>query len=247
MLMDLFSQRNFISINLKLIKLFGINAAVYLTELCTIMEKATAKSKLIENKYFKLDRKFIVNKLALSMEDQLLIDSSLMAINLLQKQVDNPDNIYIDTNLLINLIAEDNIKLIDDLSKKLQVKSLRSSKESQRQQLKNNLKNNIKCSNYELLTALRNWVDSIYAKPNGFLSQTAITKFQNTLNNYTQGDLDLALRLVEIASIQGYKDCQWAIEVYERDQKFKAAKKLGSVRVTTQEKASEDKLSDIVF
>ena len=247
MLIDLFSQRNYISINLKLIKLLGINSAVYLTELATIMEKATQKGKLIDNKYFKLDRKFIVNKLALSIEDQLLIDSTLMTINLLQKQVDNPDNIYIDSNLLINLLTDETPKLLDDLSKKLQVKSLRGSKESQRQQLKNNLKNKINCSNYELLTALRNWVDAIYLKPNGFLSQTAITKFQNTLNNYTQGDLDLALRLVEIATIQGYKDCQWAIEVYERDQKFKTAKKLNTIRVTNQEKASEDKLSDIVF
>ena len=67
----------------------------------------------------------------------------------------------------------------------MKVQKPKGTKESQRQQYINMLKNSIECSNYELLTALRDWVDGVYARPNGFLSKSAIKIFQDTLNSYT--------------------------------------------------------------
>ena len=119
--------------------------------------------------------------------------------------------------------------------------------EDQNDNVINELKDSISCSNYELLTALRNWVDSIYARPNGFLSKTAITIFQNTLNEYTKGDLDLALRIVQIASVQGYKNCEWAIALYEKDQKQKSKVQKERIRITEQVVASKEDLSDKIF
>ena len=80
------------------------------------------------------------------------------------------------------------------------------------------------------------------------LFKNSIKLFQDTLNNYTQGDLDLALRIVHIATAQSYKDCQWAINVYEKDKVIinrQQQQKLTALRVTDQIKA--DKLSDEIF
>ena len=58
---------------------------------------------------------------------------------------------------------------------------------------------------------------------------------------YTQGDLEIALKIVNIASVRGYKECQWAINVYEQEKRTT----INKPRVTTQQRAST--LSDEVF
>jgi hypothetical protein len=245
MLLDIFDQNNSIIVNYKTIQVFGLPTAVYLTELLEIYKKATKKNKLFDDQYFKVDRKYVSNLLNLTGEEQLICDANLHKIGILKKHSDDPDIIYLDVNLYLSLLAEEDVKLIEDVKKQMKVTRPKGVKQSQRQQLINNLKNSIECSNYELLTALRDWVDGIFAKPTGFLSKTAIKAFQETLNNYTKGDLDLALRLVQIATIQGYKDCQWAINVYEKDKSIR--RNVNPVRVTEQKVAEKEDLSDIIF
>lgn len=247
MISDIFYDLN---INLKSIQLLGLNGAAYMSVLLTIYSKATNKGKLIDNDYFKVDRKYISNTIGLLQEEQLICDLNLIKLGIMKKHAEDPDIVKIDVNLYLSLISSDDIKLIENVRKEMNIKKPKGIKQSQRQATINALKESIVCSNYELLTALRGWVDSIYANPNGFLSKSAITTFQDTLNNYTKGDLDLALRIVQIASIQGYKDCSWAINVYEKDAKMKNKSNFRnniSVRVTEQEAASDADMSEVVF
>lgn len=251
MLIDLFNSNNYITINIKLAEIIGLSAAVYCDELIRVFNKAKNKNKLIDNDYFKLDRKYIYSKTTLSIDEQLRLDLNLSKIGLIKKHADDPDAIKIDISLLANILVSDDLKTLGDLSKKVKVSSPKGIRESQRQHTINELKNSIECSNYELLTALRNWVDSIYAKPNGYLSKSVIKSFQDTLNNYTQGDLDLALTIVNIATIQSYKDCQWAINVYEKDKKIKKQQEMFMntklPRVTEQKVATKDSLGEEIF
>ena len=132
----------------------------------------------------------------------------------MKKDVSDPDIVKIDVQLYLSIVTSDDLKLIENIKKEMKIKKPKGIKQSQRQYMINSIIDSIQCSSYELLTALRDWVDSIFSKPNGFLSKSTVRVFQETLYNYTQGDLDLALRLVQIATIQGYKDCSWAINVY---------------------------------
>ena len=188
------------------------------------------------------------NRTTISLEDQLKVDDICCKNELMFKHDDNPDILKLNIKMLVQILSAEDEKLINDLQKCFQKKP---SKETKKIAITKALQDSIVCSNYELLTALRNWVESICSKPNGFLSKTVIETFQNTLNNYTKGDLDLALRLVEIATIQGYKDCSWAINVYERDLKFKKqneAKLNNLPRVTEQKVASSETINkNIVF
>lgn len=247
MLIDLINPTNTITVNLKLAQTVGLNAAVYCYELLTIYGKAKKKEKLIDEDYFKVDRKYVFSRTTLSIEDQIKCDQNLIKVNVIKKHADDPDVIKVDVDLLATIIACEDVKLLDNLGKRVKVANPKGVKQTQRQMMINSLKDSIECSNYELLTALRDWVDAVFANPNGFLSKSAIKTFQDTLNNYTQGDLDLALSIVKTCSIQGYKDCQWGINVYEKDKKIKAQQASFGPRVTTQQKAEKEDISDIVF
>lgn len=241
MLMDIFNEDNSITINYKAITLFGLNTAAYLTLLISIYRKATRKNRL-ENDFFKLDRSYIQELLGMSVEEQLVCDGNLLKLSIIRKSPDDPNRIKVDLKLYLSLLNDSDLKLIEDVRKSMKVTRPKGLKQSQRQIQINNLKNCIQCSNYELLTALRDWVDGVYANPKGFLSKASIKVFQDTLNNYTKGDLDLALRIVQIATVQGYRDCNWAINLYEKESKPRQ-----NVRVTEQEVASKDNLSDTIF
>ena len=248
MLLDIFYEDNNIIINRKSIKLFGISTAAYFSVLINIYKKAYRKNK-IENDYFKVDRNYIQELLEMPVEEQLINDSNLMKTSVLKKDSEDPNKIKIDLNLYLSLLNDEDINLIKDVKKQMKVTKPKGLKQSQRQIQINVLKNCISCSNYELLTALRDWVAGVYARPNGFLSKTAIKVFQDTLNNYTQGDLDLALKIVQIASIQGYRNCDWAINEYERGKNIKQKNfaNNNNIRITTQEVAKEEDLSNKIF
>lgn len=247
MLLDVFDNDNSISVNYKTIQIFGLPTAVYLTELINIYKKATRKNRLIEDDYFKVDRKYISNVLALTPEEQIVCDLNLIKTSVLKKATDNPDILKLDIKLYLSLLTSEDFKLYENIKKQMRVQKPKGTKESQRQQYINILKNSIECSNYELLTSLRDWVDGVYARPNGFLSKSAIKIFQDTLNNYTKGDLDLALRIVQIATVQGYRDCQWAINMLEDSEKRKRKQANNQVRVTEQKVATKKDLSDVIF
>ncbi len=248
MLIELLNSNNYISFNIKTAQIFGLNTAVYISELLSIYEKATIKNKLVDNEYFKLDRKYVFIRTTLSIEEQLRIDSKLMKTGILLKHQDNPDIMKVDVKLFASVITNDDVSLLKDISKKLGGLAKKEPRESKRQAIITALKNSIQCSDYELLTALRDWVDAIFASPNGnYLSKASIKLFQETLNTYTKGDLDLALRLVRIATIQGYRDCNWAISVYEKDVRIKKEVESKQPRVTTQKRATLDTLGDTVY
>ncbi len=247
MLLDVFDNDNSISVNYRTIQIFGLPTAVYLTELINIYKKATRKNKLIDDDYFKVDRKYVNNVLCLTPEEQIVCDLNLIKTSVLKKSSDNPDVLKLDVKLYLSLLTSDDFKLYDDVKKQMKIQKPKGTKESQRQQYINVLKNSIDCSNYELLTALRDWIDGVYARPNGFLSKSAIKIFQDTLNNYTKGDLDVALRIVQIATVQGYRDCTWAINMFEDSEKRRLKQLNSSVRVTDQKVSDTKDLSDVIF
>lgn len=247
MLLDVFDNDNSISVNYRTIQIFGLPTAVYLTELINIYKKATRKNKLVDDDYFKVDRKYINNILCLTPEEQIVCDLNLIKTSVLKKSNDNPNILKLDIKLYLSLLTSEDFKLYDDVKKQMKIQKPKGTKESQRQQYINVLKNSIDCSNYELLTALRDWVDGVYARPNGFLSKSAIKIFQDTLNNYTKGNLDIALRIVQIATVQGYKDCTWAINLFEDSEKRRLKQLSNSVRVTEQKVSDKKDLSDVVF
>lgn len=218
MLTDLMCTDNYAMFNVKVANVMGLHAAVYVNEILNITQKAQQKRKIV-NGYVTIDRDYVHRRTTIFPEEQISIDKKLVGIGVLLVAEDNPDNIQLSVDALANLVAADDANLLKKVTKLTEVKSVvqSSTKMSMRQKTILELKDFIKCSNDELLSAYRDWVDGVYANPKGYLSKRAIIVFQRDVDEFARGDLDLALKIIEIATINGWRCAEWAINTFKKD------------------------------
>ncbi len=240
MLIDLLNSSNYIMVNMEAIRIFGLNTAVYCSELLNIYKKAVTKNKLYNENYFKIDRDYIKKQTSLEIEDQLKCDANLRKVNIIQPDETNPDIIYFDVEIYASLLSSEDVKLLDKVSAKVKVENPKNIKQVQRDRIIIALKESIRCKTVPVMQKLQEWIDSIMADPNKYLSKQQVSAFKDTLDDYCNGDLQKALDIINIAMIQGYINCQWAINLYERDNKPRMSSNpsVGAVRVTQQKKTT---------
>lgn len=233
MLIDLLNSANYIMVNKDAIRIFGLHTAVYCSELLNIYKKAYIKNKLIEGSAFVVDRNYITKQTSLTIEDQLKCDINLSKIQIVQISKEDKDVIKFDVEKFASLLSSEDIKLLDKVSKKVNVNA-KGSKEAQRERIILNLKESIICNNFDLLTALRNWIDTIMSDPNKYLSKAQVQLFKERLDDYANQNIELALAIVNQAIIHQYIDCQWAINAYEKDMQVQESLTKIKVRKTDQ-------------
>jgi hypothetical protein len=52
------------------------------------------------------------------------------------------------------------------------------------------------------------------------MSKKSVTSAQTLIDEFSNHDLDIALKVIEIASINGYRDMSWAINSYKQNYKL---------------------------
>lgn len=220
MLVDLLSPANYIMINRDAIKILGLNTAVYCSELLTIYKKVVSKKKFVNDEnYFNIDREYIKKQTSLEIEEQLKCDLNLAKVNIIKIAEDNPNVIFFDVEIFSSVLASEDVKLLTNVSKKVKVENPKGSKQASRDYSIQALKDSIECRTPEVLFRLRDWIDTIFASGKG-LSKQQVKLFKDKLDEYCNGDLQKALKIIELAIIHAYIDCQWAINTYERENKF---------------------------
>ena len=132
MLIDILNSNNFGSYNRTVAQIFGLNAAVYCSELLNVYKKAQIKNKLVDNNYFKVDRKWMFKMTTLSIEEQLVIDQNLMKLSIISKHEDDPDVINFDFNKLVSIAICDDDNTLEKISRKVKIKSPKGVKDSKR-------------------------------------------------------------------------------------------------------------------
>ena len=212
MLIDLLSTSNYVSYNIKLAELLGLHAAIYLSELMNINDKAIRKNKLNDN-YFKLKREYITSRTTFDEKEQLEIEKNLLKLGILQKGEDNND-LCLNITTLTTIMMSSDEQLIEDIKKVSKQKQTKS-KATKAEKIKENLKNNIQTDNEELKTAYENWIEAVYDK-DGFMSKVCVTTAQEEIDKFSNRNLDIALELLKIASTHCYRDIKWAIQVYNK-------------------------------
>ena len=241
MLIDLLNSSNYIMVNMDAIRIFGLNTAVYCAELLNIYKKAVTKKKLYDDVYFKIDREYIKKQTSIEIEDQLKCDANLLKVDIIKINEENPDIIFFDVEVYASLLSSVDIKLLDKVSAKVKVANPKGTKQAQRDRIIVALKESIECKTYEVLSALKGWIDSVMADPKRYLSKQQVAAFKDRLDDYCNGDLQKALEIIRLATVHAYVDCQWAINVYERNNQ-PARSQLqvnNTVRVTEQKKTVE--------
>jgi len=239
MLIELLSTSNYVSYNVQLAELLGLHTAIYLSELMNINEKAIKKDKL-DNNYFTLVRSYITSRTTLDEKEQLEIEDNLLKLGILE-QGEQKDTISLNITTLTTLMMDPDEQLIDKIAK-LKKKSTNKKGRTKADAIKDNLKANLKVQNIELREAYCDWIDAVYDKQ-GWMSVKCVTIAEKTVDDFSNHDLDVALKLLEIAAIHSYRDIQWAINVYNQEFKVSYRTSPAPKKVTT----SNAELSTEVF
>lgn len=217
MILELLDVGNYAFYNVTVAKLFGLDISIYLSEIMRINGKAIDKKKLT-NDYFTVDRKYIESRTTFSAAVQLTLDETLISLGLIEK-TDEKNQMKFNVTVLTSLFVAEDEELIKNVEKWMKIKN-RASKTTKLQTTANALKEFIVCDNKELHQAYEDWIDGVYANPNGFLSKKSVQVFQQMVDSYCDHDLDLALNIITIATINGYRDASWAINTWEKDKTF---------------------------
>lgn len=212
MLIDLLSTSNYVSYNVKIAEVLGLHTAVYLSEIMNINDKAIHKNKLSGN-YFSVDRSYLQSRTTLTVEEQLTIEDSLLKIGVLEKQ-SGENNISLNIQVITSILASSDESLIKDIAKIVKSKSV--PKRTKAEVICDELKQNIVTTNLELREAYADWIDSVYAKE-GWMSKKAVVSAQGVVDQFSNYDLDIALQVINIAAVNGYRDMTWAINSYKKD------------------------------
>lgn len=213
MLVDLLCSGNLVSYNSRIAQMIGLHPAIYLSELLTIEDKATRKSKK-KNNYFTLDRNYMESRTTFSVDEQLQIDKCLIELGILVQDEEDKSMMTIDVSKLTSLFMTDDEEIID----KIKVVSTKKKRVTKQEGMIIGLQSHITCTNEELRTAYCDWIESTVSK-SGWLSKAAVELAQQCVDNFSQRDLDIALDVVHIAALNGWRDMNWAIQRYQEQRK----------------------------
>ena len=245
-------------VNRDAIKVLGLNTTVYCAELLNIYKKAVLKNKLINESYFKIDRKYITTQTSLSNDEQLKCDVKLAKVKIIEVDSTDVDIVKFNVELFASILASEDIQLLNKVSEKVKkgVKGVNEEvKAKNRDRIILTLKESIKCNTYLVLVALRDWIDAVMSNPQKYLSAPQVEIFKNKIDDYCNGDVKKALAVIKIATVHQYIDCQWAINAYEKDLIVKNSIPTSTVtqlstnrpRVTMQKRTEKQDLGDQVF
>ena len=232
MLIELLSTSNYVSYNVKLAQILGLNTAVYLSELMNVNDKAIRKNK-IDNKYLVLSREYITERTTLMEEEQLKIDNNLIKIGILEKG-EKENQLALNISNLTALVMTEDEDVIESIKKLTKLKN-KGSRKTKAEKIKEELRTNVITDNEELKEAYNDWIDAVYAKQ-GWLSKKAILHAQNVIDTFTNRNLDIALKILDIAAVNGYRDMDWAVTKYKEQYKV-------SYQFTNNNKSTERKVS----
>ena len=210
MLIELLSSSNYVNFNVKLAQILGLKPAIYLSQIMDINEKAIRKNKVDQN-FFTIDRKYVESRTTLTKDEQVSIEKDLLNIGILEKNPDKRNTICLNITMLTSIMMTPDEDLLKDISSLSKAK-----KRTKSEVIEENLKANVLTVNTELRDAYYEWIESVLTKK-GAMTKAAVIHAQPTLDSFSNRNLDVALKVLEIASIHGYEDIQWAINSYNKD------------------------------
>lgn len=244
MLVDVLSSDNYLYVNVGAVKILGLNNAIYCSELLRIFRKASKKKKVDENGFFKVDRTYLKSRTSLSFDEQVECESNLSKIKLVVISKEQVDTIRFDDKMYMSIITQEDTKFLNDIAKK--VKTSKSNvKEVKRDRIILALKDNISFTDDDIHSALEHWIDVIFSNKKMLMTKETVAEFEDTLIDYCKTDKQKILRLIEISTAQGWKNCLWAIKAFEQEQFM--AKKNKLRRVSANNVASAEDVGDTVF
>ena len=246
---DFMISRQYALIPYRSIRIFGITLAAYLSELLNQISESSKKVFKDENlnaeeiPRLTVDRDSIENNLRLSAEEQRELDSVLIKSGIVSAETEN--QISINFEKLMSYLSITNLSCEDTVQAKKVASDIRlvakaTKKQEKTKAIIENLKKHVSVSDDEIKNLLYKWIDVIYEK-NNFLSKDGIDLFIGTLEDYSGKDSKIMKSIIESAIINGYRDCGWAINAYEKTRRMSQNQITTSAQRTAQEVSTDIK------
>lgn len=245
MLIELLSMSNYAHFNVKLAEILGLHPAIYLALIMDINEKAIRKSKTNKN-FFTIDRKYVTKRTTLSEQEQRDIETNLIKVGILERSATEANTIQLNLTTLTSILMTPDESLLKDISKKVKAIPKVSVQDAKMTRIANEMKSNIITPNPELRTAYCNWIDAVLQK-DGFMNKTAVMAAQAAASRFANRNLQVELQLLEIATINAYRDMNWAINAYNKDYKVNYSIQNPVTPTVTPSVVTKPRLSDEVF
>lgn len=202
MYLDLFDE---LRLNKRLVKLVGFEVAAYWAELQSILKQVVKKQTADEHGFFTLDRDFVEHETTLTITKQLKCDEKLVSLGVMLKDNTNPNRIAIAVNGMVAVITEEDTT---KLKKTSAVK--KDEKAAKIAGIKTTMKKALCTTDPALREAYERWIDGMVDAQNCKFTKAVVELFERTVTQYTS-DKSTQLKIIEVATINSYKDATWAI------------------------------------
>ena len=203
MYLDLFDE---LRLNKRLCKIVGFEVAAYWAELQSILKQVVKKQTADEFGFFTLDRNYVELETTLTVTKQLKCEEKLAAMGVLAKDPNDPNRITISVNNMVEIITNED-------TKKLR-KSTKANKEEAKiakvEGMKQTMKRFITEQDPELKAAYFQWIDGMIDAANCKFTKAVVQLFEKTVTAYAT-DKATKLKIIEIATINSYRDANWAL------------------------------------
>lgn len=210
---DVLSAGAYGRFNRKLAKMTNLQTAVYWSELLDIVIQVVKKQKFNQEGYFKVDRTYIEEQTSISKEEQLLCDSILVELDVLEISIIDEDMLRVRLSTMEKLLISDSIKIVEKAKKKVNKVDKIAAKEGKKLGILRRLNTDLITlePNDNLRAAYSGWLDVVYDK--GVCKKSQLEIFINDINSYTD-NVQVKLELIKIATSLGYKTAGWVINKY---------------------------------
>ena len=203
MYLDLFDE---LRLNKRLVKLAGFDIAAYWAELQSILKQVVKKQTADEKGFFTLDRNYVERETTLTLNKQIKCEDKLVAMGVIIKDPDNPNRLAISVSNMIEILTDEDTKKLRKSARSAQ----KEAREAKVEGIKITLKKAILETDSELKAAYDRWIDGMVDAQNCKFTKAVVQLFEKTITQYTQ-DKALRLKIIEIATVNSWRDATWAI------------------------------------
>lgn len=169
---------------------------------------------MTNDEYFCVDRNYVQSITTFDVSEQIEIETLLINLGILRKQENEESNaLFLDVSMLTSIMMSENETLVSDIQK-VTAATTKSKKKTKTEAIKDEMKSFVIATNQELREAYFDWIDSVFAKQ-GWMSKKSVVSAQQVIDEFSNRNLDVALKVIEIASISGYRDMTWAVNTYK--------------------------------
>lgn len=224
MLNELLSQSSYQSYNIKLANVIGLHEAIYFNIL-TEMYDTAYKNNSLNSGCITIDRDIIKKLTTFDKREQGTLEKQLLNLGLISYGVlDTLIKVNYDT--LVSMFTEKNESITQDLSKARKVANKEAKAESILAKVKKHININYPA---ELQLAYSDWLETLSEK-NNFVSKQALFNAENTVDKFANGNINVALEVIRIASAHGWIDMDWAINNYNNTKNIRQTSKVVEVK-----------------